>query len=48
MQRIIESAIENEIKNKKTFIEDAVTYNIADIVEQVEGSKELTRFYIEP
>lgn len=46
MQRIIESAIENQIKNKKTFIEDAVTHNVADIVSYVEGQKSLRDFIL--
>jgi len=47
MQRIIESAIEDQIKNKKAFIEDAVTYNIADIVSFVEGQKSLRDFILD-
>lgn len=46
MQRIIESATENQIKNKKSFIEDAVTYNVRDIVSYVEGQKSLRDFIL--
>lgn len=47
MQRIIESAIENQIKNKKAFIEDSVTHNIDDIVSFVEGQKSLRDFILD-
>jgi predicted DNA-binding protein len=46
MQRVIESAIESQIKNKKTFIQDSVTHNIEEIVSYVEGQKSLRDFIL--
>jgi len=47
MQRVIESATENQLKNKKSFIEDAVAHNIGDIVGLIEGQKSLRDFILD-
>jgi len=46
MQRVIESAIESQIKNKKKFIQDSVAHNIGEIVSYVEGQKSLRDFIL--
>lgn len=47
MQRAIEEAIENQIKNKKTFVEESVKYNIDDIIKYTKGQKSLRDFIMD-